>query len=181
MDNFNIQIENPLTVLTQDQSRAFLGNSTPKEKYNVRCLLSGLQRHLTKPAQFWLVGTQLKQLTHEYEAIRANTEVMQELLDKKREHIPDLKEAYRQAKLKAKDAEAAANQRNKLAELQNMLAWSYVEETEAELVKSEKDLQNTSLRLDKLNKELESRAVRTRISYAPVPKEADTCLPCRTG
>ncbi len=30
-----IQIDNPLTVLTQDQSRAFLATSDPKKKYEV--------------------------------------------------------------------------------------------------------------------------------------------------
>lgn len=34
-DLFNIQVDNPLTVLTQDQSRAFLSNSEPKKKYDV--------------------------------------------------------------------------------------------------------------------------------------------------
>ena len=34
-DHFNISIDNPLTVLTQDTARSFLANSTPKDLYNV--------------------------------------------------------------------------------------------------------------------------------------------------
>lgn len=40
MDHFNIQVDNPLTVLTQDQARGFLSNSTPKDKYVVRSILT---------------------------------------------------------------------------------------------------------------------------------------------
>ena len=34
-DHMNICIDNPLSILTQDTSRMFLANSTPKDKYNV--------------------------------------------------------------------------------------------------------------------------------------------------
>lgn len=42
VDTFNIQVDNPMTVLTQDQSRQFLASASPKDKYTVR-------RHSLRP------------------------------------------------------------------------------------------------------------------------------------
>ena len=35
LDHLNIQVDNPMTVLTQDQSRQFLASATGRDKYNV--------------------------------------------------------------------------------------------------------------------------------------------------
>ncbi len=34
-DALQIQVDNPLTILTQDTARQFLSNSTPQDKYQV--------------------------------------------------------------------------------------------------------------------------------------------------
>lgn len=132
VDHFNIQVDNPLTVLTQDQARGFLANSTPKDKYVVRhALLTQRGTPLTiSPSQFFLRGTQLAQLTEEYEVIRTNMEHMSVTLDRKKAVVPELKEAYKKAKEKATEAKAAVNQKEKVEELKNELAWAYVEEIE---------------------------------------------------
>ncbi|GAA6061381.1 hypothetical protein JCM10212_000641 [Sporobolomyces blumeae] len=116
LDHFNIQVDNPMTVLTQDQSRQFLASASPKDKYN-----------------FFLRGTQLAQLTEEYEQIRANTETMEEALSRKKEVVPELKEAYRRAKDRAKEAEAALEQQGNLQILKDQLVWSYVDEVESQI------------------------------------------------
>ncbi|BGP23866.1 DNA repair protein rad18 [Rhodotorula toruloides] len=113
LDNFNIQVDNPMTVLTQDQSRQFLASASPKDKYT-----------------FFLRGTQLAQLTEEYEQIRANTEQMEAALQRKMEVLPELKDAYRRAKERAKEAQAAIEQQGNLQKLKDQLAWSYVKEVE---------------------------------------------------
>lgn len=51
-DAFNINVENPLTILSQGTSRLFLANSSPAEKYNL-----------------FLKGTQLAHLRDDYSAI----------------------------------------------------------------------------------------------------------------
>ena len=38
MDHFDIQVDNPMTILTQDMSRAFLSTSDAHKKYEVRIL-----------------------------------------------------------------------------------------------------------------------------------------------
>lgn len=35
MDHFDIQVDNPMTILTQDMSRAFLSTSDAHKKYEV--------------------------------------------------------------------------------------------------------------------------------------------------
>lgn len=75
-------------------------------------------------------GTQLAQLTEEYEQIRSNTETMEEVLVKKREAIPELKEAYRRAKDRAKNAQLAVDQQKTLQLLNDQIAWAYVDESE---------------------------------------------------
>lgn len=62
--------------------------------------------------------------------IRANTEAMEDALNRKKEVLPELKDAYKRAKDRAKDANAAVNQQEKVESLKNELAWSYVDEIE---------------------------------------------------
>ncbi|KAI5475018.1 hypothetical protein MNV49_002076, partial [Pseudohyphozyma bogoriensis] len=138
LDHFNIQVDNPMTVLTQDQSRQFLANSSAKDKYN-----------------FFLRGTQLAQLTEEYEVIRANTESMEEQLSKKKTVIPELKEAYKRAKARLTEAEAAIGQQGKVAKLKNELAWAYVVEVEEKLAVGVDMIEKHQRKIAKVEAELE--------------------------
>lgn len=81
-------------------------------------------------SQFFLRGTQLQQLTEEYEQIRSNTESMEEALNRKKEVIPELKEAYKRAKARHVEAEAAEGQSQKVVQLKDELCWAYVGEKE---------------------------------------------------
>jgi len=55
---------------------------------------------------------------------------MEEALGRKQEVLPELKDAYRRAKDRAKDAKAAITQQGNLSGLKNQLAWSFVDEIE---------------------------------------------------
>ncbi|SCV71036.1 BQ2448_3798 [Microbotryum intermedium] len=152
LDAFNIQVENPMTVLTQDQSRQFLASASAQQKYN-----------------FFLKGTQLAQLTEEYETIQTNTQTMQAAVDKKQEIIPDLKDAYKRAKERAKDAEAAVGQQDKLEQLKNRLAWCGVEEAEANIATGEEMLhkeEDTVTKIASKLQEFEANKARADASIA---------------
>ncbi|GAA5823619.1 hypothetical protein JCM11251_000701 [Rhodosporidiobolus azoricus] len=138
LDMFNIQVDNPMTVLTQDQSRQFLASASPKDKYT-----------------FFLRGTQLAQLTEEYEQIRANTEQMEEALSRKKEVLPELKDAYRRAKERAKDAQAAVAQQENLDALKDQLAWAYVEEVEKQIAFGQAAIEREQAKLAEMQLEID--------------------------
>lgn len=55
---------------------------------------------------------------------------MDEALQNKRDRVPELKEAYRKAKERAKSAQLAWDQKQSLEPLRNQLAWACVDEVE---------------------------------------------------
>ncbi|KAK7048559.1 p-loop containing nucleoside triphosphate hydrolase protein [Favolaschia claudopus] len=115
-DHMNIQVDNPMNVLTQDAARQFLSASAPTEKY-----------------KFFLRGTQLSQLSEEYDTCLANITTTTKVLTQKKEAIPDLKAAFREASTRFEEAARAREQKKKVDELKKELAWAHVAAKEQEL------------------------------------------------
>ncbi|KDE09053.1 hypothetical protein MVLG_00771 [Microbotryum lychnidis-dioicae p1A1 Lamole] len=118
LDHFEIQIDNPITVLTQDQSRAFIASTTGKDKYKA-----------------FLRGTMLSQLRDEYTEMGRHIESIQVAIEKKNELMPELQLALRRAMERAEAGRAAEEQVDRLKELENRRAWCDVEWVEAEIKK----------------------------------------------
>ncbi|KAH9469428.1 hypothetical protein MJO29_003615 [Puccinia striiformis f. sp. tritici] len=115
LDHFMIQADNPLNVLNQDAAKKFLNASSSKQKY-----------------EFFIRGTQLQQLTDEYEDINANILMSKTLLDKKREDLPELYERAKSAQKSLKEVTEASNAKDKISLVQQELAWIYLAEAEAQ-------------------------------------------------
>lgn len=137
LDHFNIQVDNPFTILTQDESRRFLSSSTPKDKYT----------HV-------LIATRLAQLTEEYERIAKNVDLMQSLLDGKKASIADLKAAYKRAKVRAEAATAVITQYDKLGSIKNELTWAYVTDSEKKVYTAGEAVQKAQIKMDKILQDL---------------------------
>lgn len=75
-------------------------------------------------------GTQLSQLSDEYETCSENIVQTDKILTRKREAIPDLKDAYDNASRKYQEANKAVEQKQKMEELNKELAWTHVAEKE---------------------------------------------------
>ncbi|KAJ2914708.1 hypothetical protein MD484_g5713, partial [Candolleomyces efflorescens] len=137
-DHMNIQVDNPLNVLTQDSARQFLSASHPQDKY-----------------KFFLLGTQLAQLSNEYDICLDNTGKTGKILATKKEAIPDLRAKYQREVARYREAEKAREQKKKIDELKCELAWSHVKEKEDQLEKDLGVLAKLEKKLPKIQQNLE--------------------------
>lgn len=81
-----------------------------------------------RSSQFFLKGTQLQQLSEEYQIILENITKTDNVLKSKHDALPELKEAYKQAVAKFKQATELLEQQGKMDELTRELAWAHVNE-----------------------------------------------------
>ncbi|KAG0215890.1 Structural maintenance of chromosomes protein 6 [Mortierella sp. NVP41] len=122
-DHMNIQVDNPINVLSQDAARKFLQSSTPSDRYEA-----------------FNKGTQLHQLSQDYEHVRDAIDIMQTTMKGKNELLPDLLHAMKDAQARFKDSQQAATLELKVEELKNQVAWSQIEDLEKGVAELEKDL-----------------------------------------
>ncbi|KAK1222346.1 Structural maintenance of chromosomes protein 6 [Marasmius sp. AFHP31] len=136
-DHMNIQVDNPMNVLTQDAARQFLSSSTAAEKY-----------------QFFLRGTQLSQLSAEYETCLENITNTTKVLEHKRSAIPDLESAFKEATLKFEEASKAREQQKRIDDLKRELAWAHVNMKQRELEEKVGEVEKQARRLEKIQGEI---------------------------
>lgn len=80
--------------------------------------------------QFFLRGTQLQQLSDEYELIDANINTTNIILNRKAGDLPDLKQALDVAQREYDDGLKAQELRGRQARLRIELAWAHCDEKE---------------------------------------------------
>ncbi|EHY58412.1 Structural maintenance of chromosomes protein 6 [Exophiala dermatitidis] len=125
-DHMMLQIENPMTVLSQDQARQFIGSSSQTEKY-----------------KFFMKGVQLEQLDQDYRLIEEQQENIRAKIEDKIPDLEDLKKKYERAKNKQELSQKYDSMLDKARDLRRIMAWAQVAEQEniresyAELVREE--------------------------------------------
>src|ERR1043165_8964967 len=102
-------------------------------------------------------GTQLTQLSEDYELIRESIETTQNIIKHKKEVVPDLLKEAKEAEARYKDMQKARELELTVASLKNQMAWAQVEEKEQEVVEAEKNLQRATRRLQNLQAKLEKK------------------------
>lgn len=152
LDHFMIQADNPLSILNQDAAKKFLNASSSKQKYD-----------------FFIRGTQLQQLTDEYEEINANLVMSRTLLDKKREDLPELYERAKSAQKTMKELKEASQAQDKISQLQKELICIYVAEAKDKRDTAAHDLENEERMLPKY----EAKVQETEAKIAQIQKEID--------
>lgn len=121
LDAFQIHVDSPLTILTQDSARSFLQSSDPASLYKV-CQLS----HDTADLQFFMQGTLLQSLSDSYTDIQHKASQLERLRKQSKDTIPDLKEGWQRLLRKEKETNRMLDMRNELDRLDKELAWAYV-------------------------------------------------------
>ncbi|CED84316.1 DNA repair protein RAD18 (SMC family protein) [Phaffia rhodozyma] len=137
LDHMNIQVDNPINVLSQDAARAFLAKSNASDKYN-----------------FFLKGTQLAQLSDEYDLVKTNIDVIRNALVQKDAVLPDMKDAIRRAKEKVDSVQLAGRLQDEMDSLEKQLAWAFVAQQEEEVSETKNKYKEAARILEKAQKKI---------------------------
>lgn len=137
IEDFALQLDNPLNVLTQDQARQFLNDSTPALKY-----------------KFFLKGTQLELLDADYTIIRDNLNSMEGQTGTIEADERVLHQRMEAAVKKAQRADALQQSAAKERELVTMAAWATVVEAEEELRVHDEELEPIASKIRELDAEV---------------------------
>ncbi|KAI9822363.1 MAG: Structural maintenance of chromosomes protein 6 [Pycnora praestabilis] len=112
-DFWQLQIDNPMNVLTQDMARQFLNNSTPADKY-----------------KFFVKGVQLEQLDRDYQLLSETIDAIEHKLGNRVEDINVLRHRARKAAARLAMSDKHDSLREKIRSYSNQMAWAQVEQQE---------------------------------------------------
>lgn len=116
LDNFNVQVNNPVSVLTQEMSKYFLHSKGEGDKY-----------------KFFMKATQLEQMREDFFYIKTTKSVTEDKVGQYSECLKDLKRTYLEKEDRYKSLASLDEMHTKLEELQKQMAWALVMEMEKEL------------------------------------------------
>jgi len=120
IEYYQLQVDNPMNVLTQDAAKSFIQNSTPSQKY-----------------KFFVEGVQLQQLDNDYKLVSDTCDQIEEKLKDGKRDIKALQKKAEAAREKAEFVQQHEGMRQAFRRMGNQLAWAQVEEVEAQLAERE--------------------------------------------
>ncbi|KAI9298781.1 P-loop containing nucleoside triphosphate hydrolase protein [Neoconidiobolus thromboides FSU 785] len=137
-DHLKIQADNPIIILSQENAKKFIGNTTSNDKYKM-----------------FLKGTNLSQLAEDLLMITDATRTTEKIIKEKVEELPSIKEDFLQAEAKYRSLEKAHELHYGIKELKKEMAWSQVVEFEkkekALIAKEEEEKKRVDLVHNKIN------------------------------
>lgn len=113
LDHIQLQVDNPMTVLTQDTARKFLGDSSARDKYKL-----------------FMKGVQLSHLDTDYTMVEGQISTLEHTLESKTDALATLKANEQYWKTKVRIFERSASVEAKVKNLQNQFAWTQVRDQE---------------------------------------------------
>uniref|UniRef100_A0A3Q4MY98 Structural maintenance of chromosomes protein 6 n=1 Tax=Neolamprologus brichardi TaxID=32507 RepID=A0A3Q4MY98_NEOBR len=124
LDNFNIQVNNPVSVLTQEMSKYFLHSKGEGDKY-----------------KFFMKATQLEQMREDFIYIKTTKHLTEDKVEQHSECLKDLKRKYLEKEDRYRSLASLDEMHTKLEELQKQMAWALVTEMEKDLEPMKEKLQ----------------------------------------
>ncbi|KAJ7420625.1 Structural maintenance of chromosomes protein 6 [Willisornis vidua] len=116
LDHFNIQVDNPVSILTQEMSKQFLQTKSESDKY-----------------KFFMKATQLEQMKEDYSCIVKTQENTRIQIEQGGERLEELKQLYLEKRELYKSIAFVNDMRNHLEDLKHQMAWAVVSEMEKEM------------------------------------------------
>ncbi|XP_048453072.1 structural maintenance of chromosomes protein 6-like [Rhincodon typus] len=138
LEQFNIQVDNPVSILNQEMSKLLLKSKSGPEKY-----------------KFFMKATRLDQMQEDYSQILRTKTITRERIAEQDDYLAELKKKVKEKERHYKSLESLNGLQEKLEQLKNQMAWALVIEIEKDL-ESIKDCLNGEQRHGiKYNQELE--------------------------
>ncbi|NXJ83163.1 SMC6 protein, partial [Trogon melanurus] len=116
LDHFNIQVDNPMSILTQEMSKHFLQSKNEGDKY-----------------KFFMKATQLEQMREDYSFIMETKENTRIRVEQGVERLRELKQLYFEKREHYKSIVFVNEMQNHLEDLKHQMAWALIGEMEKEL------------------------------------------------
>eukprot|EP01125_Pyxidicula_operculata_P004475 TRINITY_DN1696_c1_g1_i1.p1 TRINITY_DN1696_c1_g1~~TRINITY_DN1696_c1_g1_i1.p1 ORF type:complete len:1055 (+),score=194.69 TRINITY_DN1696_c1_g1_i1:53-3217(+) len=138
-EHFNIQIENPFSIMMQDTSREFMTESTGSTKY-----------------QFFLKATRLQDIKSDLEKIRENLNIVRINIKKNQEILPKLRESFLALRAERKRLKMIEESEANLYKLKIKLCWSHVAAEESNIRQVEEKILASKLSCEEETRRLES-------------------------
>ncbi|KAM9316410.1 structural maintenance of chromosomes protein 6 [Gastrophryne carolinensis] len=116
LDHFNIQVDNPVSVLTQEMSKGFLQSKNESDKY-----------------KFFMKATQLEQMKDDYSYIMETKTRTSDQIVYGVERLSELKRDCIEKEERFKSLASLSEMKEKLEDLRRKMAWAVVTEAEKQL------------------------------------------------
>ncbi|XP_074599451.1 structural maintenance of chromosomes 6 [Brevipalpus obovatus] len=137
--HFNIQIDNPITILNQEVSRNFLNSKNPRDKY-----------------KFFMKATTLETIRNDYQMAAEKCGLARIELKKKNHLVKEIKKELDELEKKLQMFKKLEESESKIAVLKKELVWAEIGEKKARLSSLEEDVENKQKRLDELSTAMKS-------------------------
>ncbi|NXJ80279.1 SMC6 protein, partial [Trogon melanurus] len=138
LDHFNIQVDNPVSVLTQEMSKHFLQSKNEGDKY-----------------KFFMKATQLEQMKEDYSSIMKTKENTCIQIEQGVKRLQELEQIYDQKKERYRRIGFANEMRNRLEDLKHKMAWAVISEMEKEIEPIKEGIRAEEVNTEKFVQKLE--------------------------
>ncbi|KAF6106337.1 structural maintenance of chromosomes 6 [Phyllostomus discolor] len=143
LDHFNIQVDNPVSVLTQEMSKQFLQSKNEGDKY-----------------KFFMKATQLEQMKEDYSYIMETKERTKEQISQGEERLIELKRQCLEKEERFENIAELSTMKTNLEYLKHEMAWAVVNEIEKQLNAIRDNIKIGEDRAARLQRKLEEQQAR---------------------
>ncbi|KAJ8356926.1 hypothetical protein SKAU_G00197200 [Synaphobranchus kaupii] len=160
LDHFNIQVDNPVSILTQEMSKHFLHSKGEGDKY-----------------KFFMKATQLEQMKEDYTYIMKTKTITENNIEKHEECLNDLKRKYLEKEDKYKNLASLDEMHTKLEGLQHQMAWALVGEMEKEVKPTRERIvgeEKATIKYDQKVEEWKAKVVEAEQKYKEIHDQLES-------
>ncbi|CAH3182366.1 unnamed protein product, partial [Porites evermanni] len=138
VDHFNIQVDNPVSLLNQDTSRHLLNSNDASDLY-----------------KFFMKATSLEQISSDYWSVMENKDIGLVLLQQKEQNILDVRAELRRQEARFIAVKQIKNVKEQIQELKGERVWAEVIENEKAVSKLATSVEKDKSELPKFDKEIQ--------------------------